>query len=522
MIEAPSLHESIACAGAAPGSRQALEFTRYGAFSASEILECASRAAGGFRRLGVRQGDRVVVMAENRPAFVFSCLACSMLGAIAVPLNTALLGDPLVHVLRQTRPRLAVVGTDFEQAVDRACAETGTRPLKCLVTPADQPWGETSFAELMQHGALDEYAEVAVSDPLLIMYTSGTTGPSKGVVWSHGTTLRVAGSAIRYLEYTTEDTVYTTLPQFHGNALALSTFGGLLAGARVVVGHRFSARNFWSEVAGCAATVTNMLGSMAQILWRQEPNPVEREHALRLALVIPCPPGEQRDEFEERFGVSITEAYGLTDIGMVLWSPPGEHRAGSCGKPTADWECELVDEHDEPVAPGEVGELVARPRKPFAAPLGYWRMPEATVESWRNLWMHSGDLMTRDDDGWFYFVDRSKDSIRRRGENVSSFEVEQVLSSLPGVEECAVYGVPSDVMEDEVMAAVVPVDGAVPDFADLARQCAGRLPYFAVPRYFRRLDALPRTASQKVRKADLKDEGVTPDAWDRESGGARP
>lgn len=483
----------------------------------AELNEGAGALAEGLRGLGVGPGDRVAMMLGNRVEFLETVFAVVRLGAIVVPMNVSLRGDSLRYVLDQTEPRLVV--TDAARLPNLRSGIDACAVLVACVDPESSPDPHVIAFDALRGSAMAGTGGREPGDPFAIMYTSGTTGPPKGVVWSHGMALKVARTAQQNMGYRSDDVVFTALPLFHGNGLALSVFAALLAGARAAVMPDFSAQRFWHQVVASGATTVNLLGSMAQILWLRAPSEAEQKHRLRTALVIPSPAPEQYEQFERRFSLRMVEAYGLTDVGMLTWTPDGERRPGSCGRVCAGWECRLVDEHGLPVAAGEAGELVARPTEPHIAPLGYWRMPEATVESWRDLWIHTGDVLT-EDRGWFRFVGRRKDAIRRRGENVSAFEVERSLLSHPAVEDCAVYALPSELGEDEVAAAVVLSRADPPsDAEDLVRHCEASLPYFAVPRYVRVLDALPKTATEKVLKGDLAAAGVTAETWDRDRAG---
>lgn len=522
------VHLELLRAASEEAGSDCVQFLDGASATREQLASCALRVAAGLQRAGVVKGDRIAIMLTNRMEFVETWFAAAMLGAIGVPVNISLRGDGLRHVLSQTEPTVVVSEVACLPNLSSAAAAIGSA-LLVLVDDHGEAGreravfgsGSRSYAELVAEDELSSPADVSPWDPFLVMYTSGTTGASKGVVWTHQTALRLAEVAGGAMGYGPNDVVHTTLPLFHGNALVLSAFAALVARAPVAIGHRFSATAFWQEIVACEATTTALLGSMAQILWRQPESPLERQHRLRLALVIPSPPGDQYAAFEARYGLRMTEAYGLTDAGMLVWTPFGERRPGWCGKVAEGWECRVVDSEDRPVPPGTVGEMVARPTEPYIAPLGYWRLPEATVATWRNLWIHTGDLFLQDKDGWFAFVDRSKDAIRRRGENVSSFEVEQVLVSHQAVAECAVYAVPSDLMEDEVMAAVVLEESASVTPEMLIDHCAEHLAYFAVPRYVRFVGGLPRTESEKVVKSELRAAGVNGDVWDREREGYR-
>ena len=306
----------------------------------------------------------------------------------------------------------------------------------------------------------------------------------------------------------------TTLPLFHINAL--NAFAqAALTGCRAAFEPRFSASSFWSTVAARDATVIYLLGAMVPMLLAQPEQPLERGHHVRTGLG-PGVPASALDAFHRRTGIRLIEGYGSTETNFVIATRPETPFRGVMGWVRPGFEAKVVDEHDGELRAGEAGELVLRASEPFAFATGYFGMPEKTVEAWRNLWFHTGDRAAREADGAFRFVDRLKDAIRRRGENVSSYEVEQVLLAHPDVAAAAVYAVASELAEDEVMAAVVPRPGCALDPAALAAHCEPRLPQFAVPRYIDVLDELPRTENGKVQKYKLKSRGVTASTWDRQ------
>lgn len=453
------------------------------------------------REQSIKAGDRVAYMADTSPQHIDLWFAVTELGGIYVPLNTALRGLVLEHQLRLTGPVLVICSPDYADLVVEALgtdAAAAVVPVGSIdrsrIDPADRDGSRTSFVR--------EY------DPATIMFTSGTTGPSKGVTWSHRSQLYLAETTVDSMGYTSDEVVFTCLPLFHGNALLESVLSAALSRGRVVVANRFSASRYWEQIRTSGATTTNMLSAMVPILLAAPPSATEREHELRHALVIPAPP-EAEAALRERTGINVIEAYGLADAGMCLWAPAQGRPDRSCGIPVDGWECAIFDSEDHPVPDGEAGELVVRPTKPWIASLGYWDNPSETVRTWRNQWIHTGDLFRKDAHGWFYFMDRAAESIRRKGENISSFEVEQALLRHPDVAECAVYAVPSDLSEHEVMAAVLPREGAELDVRDLIDVASRNLPKFAVPRYVRIVDDFPRTETQKVRKPALKADGVT-------------
>jgi crotonobetaine/carnitine-CoA ligase len=506
-------HRALAEAAQEEPSATLVTFLGDRAYSRGEVHEASRRVAAGLREAGVEPGDRVALLLTNRVEFLTAFFAISQLGAVSVPLNTALRGDVLSYMLDSVGPcRLITEPVLAEQIGSVVVGHPGVTQMWSVGTDGALP-GADDFAALAHAAPLADPLAPQPWELASILFTSGTTGPSKGVMWSHNLGICLAENSTWVMGYTSEDVVYTCLPLFHINALFTAFYAGLLARAPVVVAPRFSASSFWREIGENGVTVANMLGAMGAILWRQEPSPAEREHRLRLSMVVPFPKGYST-EFEERFAVRVTELYGSTDTGIPLGVPFGESRPGSCGVPTPGWECLLVDEDDEPVPVGEVGELVVRPTRPFVGQLGYWNMPEHTLEAHRNQWFHTGDVLVQDADGWYSFADRRKDALRVSGENVSSFEVEQAMLTHPAVVEAAVYAVPSELGEDSVMVAVVLEPGASAEPEELRTHVEPRLPYFAVPRYVDVREHLPKTPTEKVRKAVLRDEGITSSTWD--------
>jgi crotonobetaine/carnitine-CoA ligase len=505
-----SLHHVLETVASANPTAPLLTFVDGPRMTRGELLDEVRRVAGGLAAAGTSPGDRVALMMTNRPEFLVTFLAVSWLGAVSVPINTALRGDVLTHVIESVAPCRLVADHDLLDLVVEAAADGVLLDVWSVggTNPSAIPYDDLLAADPVATPHRSHESDLAS-----ILFTSGTTGPSKGVMWSHRTALTFSDNATWVMGYDSGDVVYTCLPLFHINAMFSAFLPALVAGASVVVSPRFSARRYWAEIAEHGATVTNMLGVMGAILWKQEPSPVERAHRLRLAMVIPFPTETHR-EFAERFGTRITELYGSTDTAIPLGAPHGTTRPGSCGVAAPGWEVALVDEHDRPVPRGRDGELVTRPTTPFVGQLGYWRLPDKTWEAHRNAWFHTGDQLSQDEDGWFYFRDRLKDSLRVSGENVSSYEVEQVLLSHPAVAEVAVFAVPNPLGDDFVMAAVVESEPGSVRPSGLIADIAGRLPYFAVPRFVDVVDELPKTSTQKVRKEVLRARGVSPATWD--------
>lgn len=488
------------------------------------VDEQAARIDAGLRALGVAPGDRVCLMLPNGIQFVLAWLAVVRSGAIAVPINTAYRGDLLAYVLNHSGASLAIVGEEWLERF--AALESRLEHLRHVVTvaAAERAGGAalrmptSPFATLLRAtpAPLPDVDDIAAAS---IMYTSGTTGPSKGATLCHRGLLAFAANHVRHCGVTREDVCYTCLPLFHAIALALTTVGALLAGARVAIGRRFSASTFWDEIRDSGATYASITGSIAQILHKQPHGPRDTDHRLRVVYAIPAPAAIYED-FERRFGTRFIEAYGATDGQIPIYMPLDAPRIGACGRVIPGFDLRIVDDRDDPVPAGRVGEIVYRSHDPYTMMLGYYRNPEATLEAWRNFWFHSGDLGFLDDDGYLHFVDRTKDSIRRRGENISSYEVEKVVNDHPAVLESAAVAVPAELGEDELKIVVVVRPGDTLGPEALLGWCEPRLPYFMVPRYVEFAETLPKTPNEKVQKYRLRETGVAK-AWDRERAGYR-
>jgi carnitine-CoA ligase len=484
-----------------------------------EVRDAVARSAGTLAAAGIEPGDRVAAMCSNRVELLDLVLGCAWLGAIAVPLNTAARGPQLHHMLSNSGARVLAADSELVPALEPVERPPALESVWALDgVPAATPPGWPVTEPPAGGDALGP-AEVGPGETLAILYTSGTTGVSKGVCCPHAQFHWWGVEMSEMLEMGEGDVLYTCLPLFHTNALnAFSQ--ALVSGATYTLGPRFSASAFWTRLAEAKATVTYLLGAMVGMLWSREPGAGDRAHPTRVALAPAGPPGLQ-DGFRRRFGVTLLEAYGSTETNAVIGAQPDAQRTGYMGTLRRGYHAQVVDGDDAPVPDGTPGELVLRHDAPFAFATGYFAMPEKTVEAWRNLWFHTGDRVVREADGWFRFMDRMKDAIRRRGENISSFEVEQVLSEHPAVDAVAVFAVPSDLAEDEVMAAVVIEADSTVEPLELVRHCEGRLAYFAIPRYVELVDELPLTENGKVRKAVLRERGVTGRTWDREAAGYR-
>ncbi|WP_084302927.1 ATP-dependent acyl-CoA ligase [Bradyrhizobium sp. WSM2254] len=486
----------------------------------AQTAAIAAASAQALVDAGIKPGDRVALMCSNRPEFLQVYLGCAWLGAIAVPINTALRGFQLSHIFRNSRPALLVVEAQFVVAIESVEAGVELPPRTWIVgAAADAIDARLSALPLPALGAAAPAAAVRPGDTVAILYTSGTTGPAKGVCCPQAQLFWWGIYSARALGVREGDVLFTTLPLFHTNALN-AFYQALLNGCTYVLEPKFSASGFWAAAQRHNATVGYLLGAMASMLLAQPTNANDSTHRLRVALGGGVPP-QIHGPFNERFGVPLVDGYGSTETNFVFAGTIPSDRPGTMGYLADGIEALVVDENDSALPDGQAGELLLRAREPFAFATGYFGMPEKTVEAWRNLWFHSGDRVVRDADGHYRFIDRMKDSIRRRGENVSSWEVEQAIQSHPAVAACAIYPLPSELGEDEVAAAILLEPGQSLEPVDIVRHCEGQIAYFAIPRYVRILSQMPLTENGKIKKGVLREAGVTTDTWDREAAGVR-
>ena len=500
-------------------------------WSAAGTLERARRHAAGFAAQGVRPGDYVLSWQGNGPLAVTTFLALNFLGAIYVPINTGYRGTLLEHVLRNSGARLMIADG---RLIERLATVDRARLARVIVSGDERPL--LSGLELIPASVLtaagDDPPPVAIepTDTHMVIYTSGTTGPSKGVLSSY---IHSYTAATGFRNVGAGDRNLMQLPMFHvGGPYAI--LWALIHGGSTVVVEAFSVTRFWDVVRRFDVTTVGLLGSMTQFLMRQPESPDDRRHPLRSVIIAPF--DESAIAFGRRFGVPTFTEFNMTELAVPLWAGPDPVVPGTCGRPREGFELCIVDAGSNEVPDGATGELVVHAAEPWTISHGYLNDPEATAKAWRNGWFHTGDLFRRDPDGNYFFVDRLRDAIRRRGENVSSFEVERAILEHPAVREAAVVAVPADDSdpgradrstsarsgaEDEVLGVVACKPGATLAPADLIAFLRERLAPFMVPRYLRFLDELPKTPTLKVEKHALKQAGVTADTWDREAAGIR-
>lgn len=492
-----------------------------------QLDETSNRFANGFKALGITKNDKIAIMMKNHPDFLYTWFGAAKLGAVEVPINTAHKGDLLRHIIDNSDSRILIIDGDM---LDRLILiKEDLTKLEHVICHGEIV-EEVSKSLPVPISALERFFEypsdplevdVSPKDPVGIIYTSGTTGVSKGAVCPHSFFLHQAKLVGELRDLNPQDILYTFLPLFHINAQVFTVLTALLNDAQVVLSDRFSASAFWDEMRKYGATQFNYLGAVMTILAKQEPKENDHDNPVRIAFGAACPPDVMK-EVEERFGFVCLEGFGMTEIGIVVHDAINARRTGSCGRVLGEYyEVRLVDDDDMEVGTGDIGEIVVRPKKPHIVMTDYYKMPDKTLEAYRNLWFHTGDYAKKDEDGYFYFVDRKKDAIRRRGENISSFEVEKVINTHPQVLECAVFAVPSELGEDEVKANIVLKENQTLPFERLIEFCSERMAHFAVPRYVEYVRELPKTPTNRVEKYRLRELGITENTWDREKAGIK-
>ena len=475
--------------------------------------------AAGLVVAGVGKGDRVAIVSANRIEMIELFFALAKLGAVQVPLNAYLKGEFLRYQLADSQASTLIVDASAAAVVAPLLESLPELRLLVLLDGAIKdavvpPVRVCAYAELAT-AASPPIVELQPADLMSIVYTSGTTGQPKGCMLSHGYYTRVARAMGEACELTVDDVLLTALPLFHGGARMMVLAAGLAHGLPVVVEPEFRARSFLARAAATGATIAFGVGAMGAALLATEPSAQDRAHRLRAMGLVPFPVESQR-RFAERFGVEAwAEMFGQTECVPVTWSPlSGPRSRASCGRPGSDLEVALFDEDDRPVPLGTAGEICVRPGEPLAMFSGYWRNSEATVEAFRNLWHHTGDYGRADQDGFITFVDRKKDAVRRRGENVSTQELETAIALHPAIAEAAAHAVPSAATDDDIKVCLVLAHGAEVTPAELFGFFKANLPYFAIPRYVEVVAALPKNAVSRVMKHELRKRPMTDAVWD--------
>jgi len=496
----------------------------------AQVHRRVNAASNAFLGIDVQPGEQVILMLHNSLDYVWSWFGLMRIKATAVTVNTALKGRFLTHVLTNTKSRYAIIEPEFLNWVKDI--EDDAPDLQRVYVmggvPADAPAFQRldirDYAELTGAPETEVDIEVTVQDIGMVMFTSGTTGPSKAVLMPHGH-LHLFGTAMGLAMGLTEaDRYFNPMPLFHAQGSIMQTYGSMITGGSLVLAKQFRATTWIDEMRASGATVTNLLGVMNDFVLAQPERPTDSDNKLRAMCVLPVT-DETLDVFRRRFGVTkFAELFGMTECNLPVWRPYDAPNEAGCSGAVWDEYFEVIianPDTDEPVAAGEVGEILVRPKEPWCFMQGYNGMDDRTVETWRNFWFHTGDAGRFDERGYLWYIDRIKDTIRRRGENISSYEVEAVLLDHPAVGEVAAVAVKAEQGgEDEVLACIVLEAGAEqPDPAALLDFCAPRMPYFAVPRFIDFIDEIPKTPSSKIQKNKLRERGLTNTTWDREAAG---
>ena len=485
------------------------------ACSYGETHRLALTWASALRSRGVEPGDTVVSLLPGGIDSVLVWLGCAWAGAYEVPCNSEYRGPMLSYLIRDATARVVVVGERYLERIAEVAPELDQLETVIVVGSGETwrpelPFTLLSAAELLAGHGPEERPAPELWDIANVVYTSGTPGPSKGVLMPWGQML----ASICSTPIGDDDEVwYSPFPMFHMTGKS-SLYRPALAGGRAVLRERFSANELWDDIARFGCRSMYMVGTMQGFVHRRPERPDDADTPLRKVVMAPVIP--QYREFERRFGVRVTTVFNMSELSTPIaagWDLP-DHL--TCGRVRSGYEVRIVDEHDIEVEPGELGELIVRADQPWTLNAGYFRNPEATARAWRNGWFHTGDGFKRDGDGYYYFVDRLNDAIRRRGENISSTEVELLVASHPDVAECAAIGVPSPLGEDDVKVVVVAREGTAIDPPELIAFLEGRVPRFMLPRYVELADGLPKTLTNKVQKAALREAGVGERTWDRE------
>lgn len=476
------------------------------------------RVAANLLALGVVKGDRVATLMFNCVEQVITWFGVARMGGVWTPLNAGLAGADLDHTLRDSGACVLVTDAESRSKVD--ALDAGLRKQFSTFCVGDAQSGYPSFDQLLaDRGEEAALPEIDPGDPALILYTGGTTGLPKGVVTP---AFSLILSGVRYAEsfaVRPGERHFTTLPLFHALAIQVAVMGPLMNDMTSVVDRRFSASGYWQRVRETRANVIDPIGAMLTMLCQQPASADDRVHEVRVAIGIWNQiPAEVPDVFKRRFGIPMMDVYGLTEGGGALLTTNrlDSHAPGSNGKPHGWVELRIVDEHDLPVAAGESGQILLRPLFPHMGMIGYHNAPAKTLEAFRDLWLHTGDLGHVDADGNLFFGGRKAHWLRRRSENISAYEIEAILGRHQDIAEVVVVGVPAELGEDDIKAFIILAEGARADPAGIAEWCNGKIAPFKIPRYFEFVKDFPRSITKREIERSVLKKMSNDNAWDRE------
>jgi len=515
------------------GKKPFLQFGYKKPLSFYQTNKLANKIANGLLKMGIKKGDKVAVYMPNSDDYVITWFGILKMGAIMVPINTGYKMDFLQYIIDSSDSIALFIAEEYLERMPPIAKKIPQVRDVIVWTKDGSPKFDRhgfNFKKMISYNKFitpqkttEPKVDISFVDHARLMYTSGTTGRSKGVVRPCAADYSSARNYAEIMDVGPNDVCFTCLPLFHSNAMVMTVYPALIMGAKAVVEEKYSASQFWKWMVDHKVTKFNLVGTISYFMWNTPSVPEEKQHKVKLVLGSPAP-HDIIEEFMERFNIKFMEGYGLTEIGQCTWMRPGEvFRVGSCGKEAPGYEIKIGDpDTDEEVPRGEIGEIIVRPRTPNVMLHYYNKMPEKTVEDFRNFWFHTGDAGRMDKDGYIYFVDRVKDYLRCRGENISSFEVEKIVGSHPDVEESGAIGVKADngrYAEDELMIVVVPKKGKTIDPVKLIKFLEPKLPYFMIPRFIRFEKSLPKTGTLRVQKNKLRDKGITKDTWDMKKAG---
>ncbi|MBM4763670.1 ATP-dependent acyl-CoA ligase [Bacillus sp. B15-48] len=490
-------------------------------YTLGELAAKVNQMANVYSSLGVKKGDKVALILSNSPEYLFCWFGLAKIGATMVPINTATKDEMLSYIINHSDAVLAIVEEPFLNEYLKIYHQLPK--VQHTITLGDDSQTTVHRPNFLAYVQLMEKADssfanrmdVTYEDLMCILYTSGTTGLPKGVMLSQNAYI-VAGesSAKHTYQFRPDDLIYTCLPFFHVNAQMGTTMPALLSKVPMAIGKKFSASKFWSEMDKYNVTVFKFIGAMITILYKNSSENVEYKNSVRLGVGAPVP----KDlwlPFQERFGLQLFEGYGSTELSTsCISSTPENFRVGSCGKPLPHYEASVRDENNQPLPADVPGELCIKPLQPHVFMEGYYKNPEKTKEATYDGWFHTGDRVYRDKDGFYYFLDRMKDVIRRKGENISSYMVEKIINNHPKILESAAVGIPNELSEEEVKVFVVAKEGEKVSEQEIYDWCVQYMSEFMLPRFIELIDELPKTPTEKVKKYELV-KMSNERAWDR-------